>query len=116
MSSRAARIAKRKKCYLDMGYSKYALDVEHHGKLDHSTDEEKDSDRDRVNGLKEMGLEVIELTSNEVGDLFVYEYIIQRIAGIMGKRLRKDKLGATPERLKLRRELSEWNHSSGAIC
>ena len=115
LTSRAARIARRKNCYLDMGDVDKHVDIEHHGRLDHSSDGDKESDRDRVNGLKEMGFEVIELTSNEVGDLFVYECIIERIACLLGKKISKEKLGALPARLKLRKELMLWNRSSGKI-
>lgn len=115
LTPRAALIARRKNCYLDMGDVDKRLDIEHHGRLDHSRDEDKESDRDRVNGLKEMGFEVIELTSNEVGDLFVYECIIERIAGLLSKKISKDKLGALPARLRLRKELMLWNRSSGKI-
>jgi len=115
LTPRAARIARRKNCYLDMGNVEKHVDIEHHGRLDHSSDEDKESDRDRVNGLKEMGFEVIELTSKEVGDLFVYECIIERIAKLLGKKLDKSKFGPTPARLKLRKELTLWNSSSGQI-
>ena len=115
LTSRAARIARRKNCYLDMGDVEKRVDIEHHGRLDHSSDEDKESDRDRVNGLKEMGFEVIELTSHEVGDLFVYECIIERIAKLLGKKLDKSKFGPTPARLRLRKELALWNSSSGRI-
>lgn len=115
LTPKAARIAKRKKCYLDMGYPLIGLDVEHHGKHDHSSDEDIALDRARVNGLKEMGFEVVELTGSQVGDLVAYEYIIERIARIIGKRLCKQKLGATPERLKLRKDLFAWNGSFGKI-
>ena len=115
LTPKAARVAKREKCYLDMGYPLQKLDIEHHGKLDHSSYDDIVSDRARVNGLKEMGYEVIELTSDQVGDLFAYEIIIRRIARILGKRLWKQKLGATPERLLLRKELFAWNHSYGRI-
>ena len=112
---KAARIAKRSKCFLDMGFLPIPLDLEHHGKLDHSSEEEIASDRARVNALKEMGLEVIELTIDQVSDLVAYELIIQRIARILGKRLPKDQLGATPQRLALRKDLFSWNASSGKI-
>lgn len=115
LNERAARIAKRQKCFLDMGYLPTKLDIEHHGKYDHSSDEEVASDRARVNGLKEMGVEVVELTVDQVGDLMAYEFIIQRIARILGKRLSKEHLGATPQRLELRKELFSWNASSGRI-
>lgn len=115
LTPRAMRIAKQRKCYLDMGYEKAKLDVEHHGKLDHSSNEDKADDRARVNALKDMKFEVVELTAEQVGDLFAYECIIERIANRVGKRLCKNQLGATPERLALRKALYEWNRSSGRI-
>ena len=115
LEGRAARIAGRKKCYLDMGYSEYRLDIEHHGKLDHLSDRDKELDFARVSGLKEMGFEVIELTYNQVEDLITYEYIIQRAARILGKRIRKEALGATPDRRILRQQLFAWNRSSGKL-
>ena len=115
LTSKASRIARRKTCYLDMGYPDACLDVEHHGKLDHSSDEDKASDFARVNGLKEMGYEVVELTWEQVGDLFAYEYIIERIARIMGKRLPKQVLGATEERVHLRKTIAMWNAAYGRI-
>lgn len=115
LNDRASRIALRDTCYLDMGYPEEHLDVEHHGKLDHSNPEDQASDRARVNALKEMGFEVIELTNDQVGDVIAFEYIVQRIAKLLGKRIRKEYLGATKPRLTLRRELREWNRSSGRL-
>ena len=115
LTDKAARIARRNKCFLDMGYSSYSLDIEHHGKNDHSSDEERQSDRARVNGLKEMGFEVIELTIEQVADLIAYELIIKRAARILGVRLQTRDLGPKPARLALRNRIFEWNESSGAI-
>ena len=115
LNARAARIAKRSKCFADMCFPTIKLDVEHHGKLDHSSEEDKSSDRARVNALKEMGYEVIELTYDQVDDLIAFEYIIQRIAKLVGKRLDKNKLGATPARLAFRKEVFGWNQSSGRL-
>ena len=115
LNERAMRIAKREKCYLDMGWRRKSLDVEHHGKLDHSSVEDRASDRARVNGLKEMGYEVIELTYDQIDDLIAYEHIICRISRILGKRIHKQYLGATSERIALRKGLSAWNASSGTI-
>ena len=112
---KAARIAKRANCYLDMGYPDFDLDIEHHGKLDHSSPEKVASDRARVNALKEEGYEVVELTYEQVADLFAYEYIIERLARRMNKRLPKDCRGATPQRLALRNSVLSWNRSSGRI-
>ena len=115
LSSRAARIAKRHRCFADMCYGTIGLDLEHHGKLDHSSEEDVLSDRARVNALKEMGYEVIELTNDQVRDLMAFEYIIQRIAKLLGKRLKKSRLGATPERLAFRKQAFGWNQSSGRL-
>lgn len=115
LTLRARRIAGRDECYLDMGYLDFDLDVEHHGKYDHSGDEEKASDRARVNGLKEMGIEVVELTIDQVNDLIAYEFIVERIADLLHKRIRKEYKGAIPARLKLRKALAQWNSSSGRI-
>ena len=115
LGAKAARIAQRATCYADMCWSDHHLDVEHHGVYDHSSFSDQASDRARVNALKEEGFEVIELTKDQVNDLYSFEYIAMRIARITGKRLDKSKLGATSERLKLRREVFEWNRSYGRI-
>ena len=120
LSDKAARIAKRKTCYADMYYTSSRhpdskLDIEHHGRLDHSSFEDRASDRARVNGLKEMGFEVIELTKDQVNDLLAFEYIIQRIAELLGRRLKEDKLGPTPARLEFRKEVFAWNRSGGQL-
>jgi len=115
LTKKAAQIAKRRKCFLDMGYSDFNLDIEHHGKYDHSSAEDIASDRARVNALREMGIEVIELSAEQVNDLFAYEYIIERVARITGKRLPKNALGATSKRIALRNSIREWNMSSGKI-
>ena len=62
-----------------------------------------------------MGFEVIELTKDQVSDLMAFEFIIQRVAKLIGKRLDKRKLGATPARLAFRREVFSWNRSSGRL-
>ena len=115
LSSNAARIAGRGTCVADMLWMAAMLDVEHHGKHDHSTEERALSDRARVNGLKEMGYEVIELTAAQVNNLETYELIVLRIAKLIGKRIRPDQLGATKARLALRRTLRHWNESHGSI-
>ena len=115
LNSRAARIAKRRVCYPDMCYLDIHLDIEHHGKLDHSEPEDQASDRARVNALKEMGFDVIELTKDQVGDIQAFEYIVQRIARLLGKRLRKQILGATPSRLSFRKDVTAWNRLSGRL-
>lgn len=115
LSDRAARIGRRRRCFADMCYVAARLDIEHHGRLDHSSAEDEASDRARVNALKEMGYEVIKLTKDQVNDLLAFEYIVQRIARLVGKRIDKQKLGATSARLALRKELFNWNRSSGQL-
>ena len=115
LGSKAAHIARRATVYADMCWSDCHLDVEHHGVYDHSKTVDQASDRARVNAMKEEGFEVIELTKDQVNDLYSFEYIAMRIARITGKRLDKSKLGATSGRLKLRREVFEWNRSYGRI-
>ena len=115
MTALAARIAGRKNCYLDMGYSWAWLDVEHHGKLDHSSIEDRDSDRNRVNGLRHMGFEVVELTAELIGDLRAYEGVIEDIAVKLGKRIPSSAKGPTAERLALRNAIFAWNASYGRI-
>lgn len=115
LTARAQHIANRASCRLDMGYFKPKLDIEHHGRHDHSTPEEVMSDRARVSALKEMGFEVVELTYPQVEDLLTFEIIIERIARMRGKRIREEKLGETPERLQLREDVLAWNRSSGKI-
>lgn len=116
LSAKAARIAKRGTCRLDMSWGDIPFDLEHHGKLDHSSEADKDSDRARVNALKEMGFEVIELTHEQVIDPMAFEYLAVLIAGAIGVHLRKDHLGITRERLALRRALRTWNASSGLLA
>ena len=116
LGDKAQRIAKQSRCYADMLWRDAWLDVEHQGGADHSSPEDALADRARVNGLQEMGFKVIELTAAQVEDLLAYEYIVTRIAKILGKRIRTDQLGATPARLELRKRLRAWNASYGKIC
>ena len=115
LSDRAARIAKRAKCRPDMCLLRVMLDIEHNGINDHTGERAQASDRARTNALKEMGFDVVELTEDQVKDLYAFEYIALRIARILGKRIDKTKLGAIPERLALREEVFAWNRSGGRL-
>ena len=115
LTKEAARIAMKNEVYLDISWPDINLDVEHHGKHDHSLPVDIDADRARVNALGEMGYEVIELTKKQVDDVVAFEYIVLRIAKRIGQRIRKDALGYKPERLALRKELSQWNRSYGKV-
>ena len=90
--------------------------MEHLGGHDHSLDEDALADRARVAALKEMGFEVVELTSDLVSSLDAFEVITMRLASLLNKRIRKENLGPTVERLALRRELRAWNASYGSIA
>ena len=115
LNKRATRIAKHTQCRPDICLPHIMLDIEHYGGYDHSGRKAGLSDRARVNALKEMGFEVIELTEDQVKDLFALEYIVMRIAKMLGKRIDKSKLGEIPARLKLRHEVYAWNRSYGKL-
>lgn len=113
LSAQAAQMANRKTCYADVCYPRISLDVEYHGRYDHAKDIAFDSDRARVNGLIEMGFEVIEVTHRQVENLVGYEAIAQYIARKLGTPIRRENLGPQPQRLLLRTIIREWNRSSG---
>jgi len=115
LDPRAARIARRDVCYEDMSWLDGMLDVEHHGRLDHSSPEDVMKDRARVTGLQAMGVTVIELTAQQVFDLDAFETIAIDIAKRVGFRIRPQRLGATPARVELRRLVREWNESYGNV-
>ena len=115
LTPQAARIAKRHNCYLDMSWDGVLLDVEHHGKHDHSSEQAVMDDRARVNALKEMGYEVIELTNSQVDDPIAFELIVRRIARMLNKRIRDRYFGLTEARAKLYSDVRAWNASYGAI-
>ena len=112
LGAAASRIARKSVVYPDMYWESINLDVEHHGEYDHSG-EKSSSDRARVNALREEGLEVIELTADQVGNLLAFETIVLRIARMMKKQLDQSKLGPIPERLALRRDLFSWSRNGG---
>ena len=113
LDQHARIIARRDSCRADMCYPQIFLDVEHQGTFDHLGESPFDSDRARINGLKAMGFEVIELTAGQVGDLFGLEEIAVYIAKRLKKRIRKSGLGATPARMRLRNTLFAWNRRYG---
>ena len=113
LDQHARQIAGRLRCYADMCYPDIRLDIEHHGAYDHDRPESFNSDRARVNGLKAMGYEVIELTGNQVADLYAFEEIARYVAKRRGKRIERYVLGPTPARLTLRDTLFTWNRNNG---
>ena len=115
LTPEAARIAKRGKVRLDMGYADFSLSLEHLGDYDHSEKARRASDRARTNALIEMGFTVLELTNDQVADFMAFELIAKRVARIVKKPLKSRDLGPTPARTTLRRELFGWNRSAGRI-
>ena len=115
LDERAATIASRKTCYGDLCWPDLKFDLEHHGSRYHDGDESFDSDRARVNGLKAMGYEVMELTAEQVHDHRVFEEVAIHISRLQGKRIHKAGLGLTPQRKELRRNLYAWNASFGRL-
>ena len=115
LNETAARIADRDVCYGDICCRDLMIDIEYQGKYDHANRIDYDDDRARINGIKEMGYEVIELTSGQVGNLQVFEDILLRVAKKAKRRIDKRYLGATPERISLRNTLFDWNAAGGYL-
>ncbi len=115
LDDRAARIAGEDRVRGDLLWRDAHFDLEHQGAYDHSDTERYYRDRARKNGLREMGIEVYELTARQVDDLRSFELVALRIAGLLGKRIPSDNLGATTGRMALRRALKEWNSSYGKL-
>ena len=113
-SPKAAYVARQESFMPDMYWERIHLDVEYYGYFDHSKNAAMGMDRCRVNGIEVDGIEVLELVREQVGDLAAFEVAARRIAKMLGKRIRKEYLGATMPRVALRRALYSWNRSSGA--
>ena len=113
LSDNAARIAGKKRCYAEFCNPEHRVIVEYQGKRYHADPKSFEADRARINGLKEMGYEVIELTSGQMGDFQAFEAIVLRLAGLVGKRIRNRDRGATPQRMALRSSLAEWRIAGG---
>lgn len=115
LNETAARIADRDTCYGDICSYDLRVDIEYQGKHDHANSFDYDDDRARINGIKEMGYDVIELTSSQVGNLQVFEDILLRVAKKANRRIDKRHLGATSERISLRNALFDWNAAGGYL-
>ena len=114
LSPSAARIAKKSVCYGDMCWNKPALiDIEHQGLLDHDEPLKFEEDRQRINGIKAMGYEVIELTNKQVKDFAGFESIAMHLAKRLDKWIYVSKRGGISSRVALRKELFEWNQAGG---
>ena len=112
-SEKAISIAGQSFCYCDLCWVKEFLGCEHQGLFDHSQPKAFAADRARINGLKADGYEIVELTNVQVSDLQAFEEIALYLARRLGKRVRRAGLGATDERLGLRKTLYGWNARFG---
>ena len=113
LTKAAARIAQKSTCYADLCWPDYDMVIEYQGKYDHTEDGAYDQDRARVNAFKEMGLDVLEITNEQVENLSVFEQLVMHIARKTGKVLDESKLGPTPQRATLRKELIAWKRNYG---
>ena len=87
--------------------------IEYLGEHDHAGKDSMQSDRGRTAALREMGFEVVELTSKQVWNLAAFEIVAKRTAKVSRKRIRSDRIGAYEARIRLRKILRSWNNSSG---
>ena len=113
LTGKARALVGAPECHGDICWPEPMLDVEHNGGFDHSSPRAQSSDRARVNAIKEMGYEVIELTDGQVSNFAAFEAIALRIASLIGKRIRTQYLGPTEQRMRLRKALYTWNRMSG---
>ncbi|MBQ9041231.1 MAG: hypothetical protein IJ111_00260 [Eggerthellaceae bacterium] len=117
LSRQASVVAKKTFCRADLLWKRDSPNdstiIEHQGEFDHMESNRFNDDRARVNALRLMGYEVIELTRSQVWDLRVFEEIALEIAKRTGKRIRTENRGLTPQRKELRSILADWNASYG---
>lgn len=109
----ARQISGLRKCYADISWPPIKFDIEHQSKQDHMSVEDFEADRARINALRIMGYEVIELTNAQVMNWRAFEEIALYTAKILGHRVPTEKRGLTAERKLLRTILYEWNRSYG---
>jgi len=109
----AARLSRLSKCYADISWPPYRLDLEYQGHADHLDAKDFEEDRRRINALRIMGFEVIEITSGQVADWRAFEILALHSADALGHRVRKENCGLTDQRKDLRQTLFAWNASFG---
>jgi len=109
----ARRIAGLQRCYTDISWPPIKYDIEHQGKRDHMGEADFEADRARINALRIMGFEVIELTHSQVSNWRSFEEIALHTAKILGHRVPIEKRGLTAKRKLLRKTLYGWNRSYG---
>lgn len=113
LDSQASHIARKSFCRIDHYWPSIGEGCEYQGEYDHLSPENYSIDRSRINALRSMGYPIYELTSRHVFDLEQFESIALMLAKKMHVRIPEIRLGATPERIRLREELANWNRSSG---
>ena len=113
LSPEAARMTRKSMSYIDLCWPNHLVGIEHQGRRFHAGETSFAADRARMNALREMGFEVIEMTGNQIADLTTFESHVLYIAKRIGKRIDRSKLGPTPERLALREMIFSWNRTGG---
>ena len=101
LEGRARKLYGASVCYGDICWQKPPLDLEYLGVEAHVGSAKMLADRSRTLAIAEMGFQVIEITKEQVFDLEAFDIIARRIAKILGRRLREESCGATPERKRL---------------
>ena len=113
VESEALQLAGRSTCVADLLWKDERLVIEHQGDYDHNSSSSFASDRGRIDALISMGYKVLELTWKQSCDLVAFEAVAKAVAAHLGKRLKKQHLGPTVQRLELRSGLLAWRHGYG---
>ena len=113
LSREVARLTHDVKCYTDISWPPLKYDIEYQGRYDHLSVKDYEADRARVNALRLMGYEVIELTHGQVADWRAFEAIALHTAQIVGHYVPRAKRGLYDTRRMLRRMLFAWNRCYG---
>ena len=102
------------RCYGDICWPDFKLDVEYLGELPHGGAADMRADRRRTLAIEQSGFEVIEITKDQVTDLQAFDIVAQRVARKVGKRIPKSMRGITAERRALADVLFAWNPHADA--
>lgn len=113
LNERAQTIAHKNVCYGDLCYPEHKVIIEYHGRFNHTSVQDFDNDRARVNALKEMGYSLLELTADQVKDLFAFEALALTLASMLDKYIRPENRGPLSKRINLRNALFRWGRQSG---
>ena len=113
LSPEARTLSWLSKCYADISWPPHKIDLEYQGHADHLSPSDFEADRRRINALRIMGYEVIELTHGQIADWRSFEILAIHVAQVLGQRMRKRDLGSTKERKQLRVDVLAWNAAYG---